>query len=46
MEYKEILSVSQVTIQFLPVIRSRKHDQAEILSGIFYVFIQAFNGGI
>ncbi len=39
MEYKEILSASQVMIQFLPEIRSRKHDPAEILSGIFYILI-------
>ena len=39
MEYKEILAASQVMIKFLPEIRSRKHDPAKILAGIFYVLI-------
>ncbi|BBH51666.1 transposase [Fluviispira sanaruensis] len=39
MEYKEILSASQVMIQFKLEIRSRKHDPEEILSGIFYILI-------
>ena len=39
MEYKEILTVSQVMNRFLPEIKSKKHDPTKILAGIFYVLI-------
>ena len=39
MEYKEILTAAQVMNNFLPAIKSRRHDPTKILGGIFYVLI-------